>query len=88
MIQKAIEQQDAMDFVQLVTWNDIGEGTMIEPTVERQFDSLVALAPLTNGSTNVELYQLILDLHTLRKSNGDSAEVQNLRNQIDTMLNA
>ena len=46
---------------QLVTWNDFGEGTMMEPTREFGFGSLIALSPLTGGSTNSADYQSILD---------------------------
>jgi len=88
LIEMAKEHQDEIDFLQVVTWNDWGEGTMIEPSVERQFDSLVALASLTNGSTDVALYQSILDLHALLTNNGDVTEIENLRNQIDAAVNA
>ena len=52
---------------QLVTWNDFGEGTMMEPTREFGFDTLIALSPLTGGSTNVADYQTILDNYLNRK---------------------
>ena len=53
---------------QIVTWNDFGEGTIIEPTLEFGFDYLVRLAPLTGGSTNLDAYQQILDEYLESKS--------------------
>ena len=53
---------------QIVTWNDFGEGTIIEPTEEFGFDYLVRLAPLTGGSTNLDDYQQILDEYFESKS--------------------
>ena len=36
-------EQPGIDYVQLATWNDYGEGTMIEPTREFGYDFLIAL---------------------------------------------
>ena len=53
---------------QIVTWNDFGEGTIIEPTLEFGFDYLVQLAPLTGGSTSLDEYQKVLDEYFESKS--------------------
>ena len=68
LIDHAIIHQENIDFIQLVTWNDFGEGTMLEPTSERQFDSLIALSPLTKGSTDPDVYLKILELYLSRRN--------------------
>jgi hypothetical protein len=52
------------DFIQLITWNDWGEGTAIEPSLEYEYQQLEIIQdflgiPLNPGSLalTVELYQ-------------------------------
>jgi Glycosyl hydrolase family 99 len=53
--------------VQLITWNDYGEGTMIEPTVEFNYSFLETIQQYTGvGYTKTEL-ELINKWYTLRK---------------------
>jgi len=59
---------------------------MIEPTVERGFDSLVSLSELTDGSTNILLYDTILELFVARKDNLDEGEIQKLLDTINDLL--
>lgn len=58
-------------FVQVATWNDYGEGTMIEPTRSRGYRSLEAL-PRCGSRTALRLPVL---LYTLRKRGGDAARL-------------
>jgi glycoprotein endo-alpha-1,2-mannosidase len=46
-------------YVQLVTWNDFGEGTVIEPTLDEGFSSLQAIQQFTGVSYGLEELELI-----------------------------
>jgi len=62
--------------LQLITWNDYGEGTMIEPTQELGFSLLQAIQQYTGVSyTDVEL-KLIYKWYTLRKKYAGNKTVQ------------
>lgn len=57
-----------IDFLQLVTWNDFGEGTMFEPTVETGYDYLLQLQQYSGtpyGETDLEL---VHELYLARKA--------------------
>ncbi len=58
--------QDA-DFIQLATWNDFGEGTMLEPTEEYGFFNLQILQQYTGVTYKPEDLQTTLDLYRSRK---------------------
>jgi len=69
-LDKAIEK---VDYIQLVTWNDYGEGTMIEPTQEFGYSFLTTLqTKLGVDYTQTEL-ELVAKLYELRKKNKSSA---------------
>lgn len=53
-------------YLQLITWNDYGEGTMIEPTLDYNFDFLVAIQKYTGVKYTVTELQLIYKWYTLR----------------------
>ncbi|MEO7990457.1 MAG: glycoside hydrolase family 71/99-like protein [Chryseolinea sp.] len=69
-----------LDYLQLVTWNDFGEGTIIEPTLEDQFASLEIIqkfAGVIYGKSELELiYQYYL---TKVKYKNDTAAQEKLR---------
>lgn len=53
--------------LQLITWNDYGEGTMIEPTLDFNFSFLEAIQQYTGVAyTSAEL-ELIYKWYSLRK---------------------
>lgn len=56
-----------MDALQLVTWNDFGEGTMMEPTVETGFSYLAQLQSYTGVPYTTAELELIHRLYLLRK---------------------
>lgn len=66
--------QSKAKFVQIVTWNDFGEGTMIEPTAEFGFSFLEKIqTQLKPGSQAIKLLKLEdlrlpVDLYLARKS--------------------
>ncbi|MBZ0292597.1 MAG: glycoside hydrolase family 99-like domain-containing protein [Anaerolineae bacterium] len=79
------------NIIQLVTWNDYGEGTMIEPTEETGYQYL-EIVQETRQSLDSEDFQftaddlrLPLQLFNLRKAHADNAEAQT---QLDEVFDA
>ncbi|WP_298474539.1 glycoside hydrolase family 71/99-like protein [uncultured Maribacter sp.] len=58
---------EAADFIQLVTWNDYGEGTVLEPTEEYGFLNLQLIQEYTGVNYVAEDLQVVLDLYRARK---------------------
>lgn len=56
-----------VDYLQLITWNDFGEGTMIEPTAEFGFTMLEHVQEFTAVNYNKTELEKIYDLYQLRK---------------------
>jgi hypothetical protein len=56
-----------LPYLQLITWNDYGEGTMIEPTLDFNFDFLVAIQKYTGVNYTQTELQLIYKWYTMRK---------------------
>jgi len=54
-------------YLQLITWNDYGEGTMIEPTLDYQFSFLQTIQVYTGVKYTITELQLIYTWYTLRK---------------------
>ncbi len=69
------------DFIQIITWNDFGEGTMIEPTQEFGFTYLQILQEYTGVSFTPSDLQVALDLYNARKEFKDNDEVQRILNR-------
>ena len=69
---------EVADFIQLITWNDFGEGTMIEPTEEFGFMYLQLLQQYTGVSFTPNDLQVVLDLYFARKDYQDNALAQSL----------
>lgn len=55
-----------LPYMQLITWNDFGEGTMIEPTNEFQFDFLETIQYYTGVTYTTTELQLIYKWYSLR----------------------
>jgi len=89
-LQKAIEQSP--DAVQLVTWNDYGEGTMIEPTEEfgYQWLDIVLQARLSVDADfygTSDLLQVPLQIFNLRKEQaGHAGTMQKLDEAFDALI--
>lgn len=64
------------DYVQLVTWNDFGEGTVIEPTFEDGFGSLVQIQEFTGVSYGLEELELIHEYYLQKKALKGNAEAE------------
>ena len=54
------------DLVQLVTWNDYGEGTIIEPTFEFEYAYLEILQKATGVPYNVDDLKALTDIYNSR----------------------
>jgi hypothetical protein len=70
-----------VDYLQLITWNDYGEGTMIEPTQELGFKLLELVQNFTGVTYSATELEKIFDLYNLRKSNKDNSENQKFLDQ-------
>lgn len=74
---KAVERN--VGHLQLVTWNDFGEGTMLEPTVEDQFKSLLIIMEFTGVPYSGEELALIHDYYLKKKKyRGDVATLEKI----------
>ncbi|HTB53057.1 MAG TPA: hypothetical protein VK718_09825 [Ferruginibacter sp.] len=66
----ALALQQPGNYIQLVTWNDYGEGTMIEPTTQFQYNFLTILQQqLGVQSLSVSDLQAVQKLYTTRVNN-------------------
>ena len=72
---------EVADFIQIITWNDFGEGTMIEPTEEFGFMYLQLLQEYTGVSFTPNDLQTALDLYVARKSFAENDVAQALLNR-------
>lgn len=72
--------QSNINYIQLATWNDYGEGTMIEPTVEFQYGFLTTLQQkLGVQSLDQSDLEAVYQFYQLRvKYAGDAAKQQQL----------
>ncbi len=69
-------QNTSMRYLQLVTWNDFGEGTMIEPTREFGYQSLASIQNFTGVSQDTTVFYSISQLYALRVKYATNTSVQ------------
>jgi hypothetical protein len=70
-----------IDYLQLITWNDFGEGTMIEPTREFGFALLEKVQSFAQVSYDTTELKSIYNLYNLRKQYKDDAQKQKILDQ-------
>ncbi|WP_407322502.1 glycoside hydrolase family 71/99-like protein [Tenacibaculum maritimum] len=70
-----------VEFIQIITWNDFGEGTMIEPTEEFGFSLLERIQSYTGVQYTIEDLQLPYKLYLLRKKHKNDARLQTILNR-------
>ena len=75
-----------IDHLQLVTWNDFGEGTMLEPTDEFGFDFLIKIQEFTGVPFDESDLQLVYDLYLKRKAHASDSAIQNKLNLVFNYL--
>jgi hypothetical protein len=77
-----------LDFLQLATFNDFGEGTQFEPTVEDGFADLNRIQQFTGVQYGTAELQLIYELYLARKKYAGKTAVQAMLDQVAADLNA
>ena len=85
-LNKANQYKNNIDILQLISFNDFGEGTMFEPTVETGFDYLVRVQSFTGVAYGEAEFELIHQLYTLRKAYENETEVQEVLDQVSAHL--
>ncbi|RAW00626.1 glycoside hydrolase family 71/99-like protein [Pseudochryseolinea flava] len=68
--------------IQLATWNDYGEGTMIEPTVEFGYSLLTLLQSKLGSATSQEHLEMVAKLYALRVRFKDDKAKQKRLDQV------
>ncbi len=75
-----------MDFLQLATFNDFGEGTMFEPTVETGFEYLKQIQEFTGVPYDEDELQLVYRLYLARKKYAGDAPIGAMLDQVSALL--
>ena len=76
-----------VDYLQLVTWNDFGEGTIFEPTLETGYTYLKTVQTFAGVSPDSDVighFETIYDLYQARKEYADNESIQE---QLDLAFN-
>jgi len=76
------QNKSGLDGIQLVTWNDFSEGTILEPTVEFGFQSLDTIQRFTGVPYSESDLKQVYRFFTLRKQYFGNASVQSQLNQV------
>jgi len=71
-----------MQYMQLETWNDFGEGTMIEPTIEFGYKFLTINQKFSGVAYSEKELKSIKRLFDLRKANENKREINKKLDQI------
>ena len=71
-----------LDMLQIATWNDYGEGTMIEPTQEFGYTFLVRLQQYTGVSYTEDDLKQVTRYYKLRKQYPNDAAIKTKLNQV------
>jgi hypothetical protein len=77
-----------MDFLQLATFNDFGEGTIFEPTLETGFEYLVRIQDFTGTPYGEAELQLVYRLYLARKKYAGDVSVDVQLDQVAANLAA
>ena len=70
-----------IEYLQLITWNDFGEGTMIEPTLEFEYTMLTILQEFTGVTYSITELEYIKLQYDYRKEYKDDSAIQDLLDQ-------
>ena len=76
LILLADANRENVDFFQLNTWNDFGEGTIFEPTIETGFEYLKKIQQFTGSPFSEEELELVYRLYLARKKYEGIASTQ------------
>lgn len=69
-------QDNNMEYLQLITWNDFGEGTMIEPTEEFQYTFLERIQNFAGVNYQRKNLEAIYTYYKLKKQFSDNSKAQ------------
>jgi hypothetical protein len=75
-----------IDFLQLATFNDFGEGTMFEPTVETGYEYLKQIQQYTGVSYSEADLQLVYRLYLARKEYAGNTAIHANLDQVSELL--
>lgn len=79
--------QSDVDMIQLATWNDYGEGTMFEPTVEFGFTFLATLQKQLGVKNLTEKdLELVFDLYQARVKYANNKKIQKKLDKASTLM--
>jgi len=70
-----------VDYLQLVTWNDFGEGTMFEPTVEFGYSYVEKVKTFAGVQNTGNVFAEISKLYNLRKQHKGNTAIQTKLNK-------
>lgn len=73
--QLAVADLKKIPMIQLVTWNDFGEGTQIEPTIEDRFKYLEIVQNFAQVKYDVSVLESIYQHYVLRRKYVGNAEI-------------
>jgi hypothetical protein len=73
--------------IQVATWNDYGEGTQIEPTVQDGFTNLQKIQAFTGVPYGLSQLQLVYQLYEARVELTGNAAGQSVLNQVSSNIN-
>jgi Glycosyl hydrolase family 99 len=79
---------ERIDFLQLATFNDFGEGTMFEPTVETGFEYLMKIQEFTGAPYGEQELKLVYRLFMARKRYAENDQRQASLDQVADLLAA
>jgi hypothetical protein len=80
--------KNVLDMLQLATFNDFGEGTMFEPTVETGFEYLKQIQQFTGVPYGEAELQLIYRLYLARKEYANNSVIDANLDQVANLLNS
>lgn len=86
-LQLADQYKNDLDFLQLATFNDYGEGTVFEPTLENGFAYLVKIQKYTRSNYNESDLRNAYRLFLLRKRYRNNAAALRELDQVFSLLN-
>jgi len=84
LLRETLEKSTAsgVDFIQLITWNDWGEGTAIEPSVEYQFEALSIIQDFVGVPFKKEDLDLSITLYLMRKEHKNNTLINKKLDQV------
>lgn len=83
-----LAKNSGLKHLQLITWNDFGEGTMIEPTKEFGFSYVQKLKNFAGVQEKTDVFPEIFKLFELRKKYPSNSDVQRKLDEVAALFAA